>query len=90
MLVVLVVSRGCCHILNTDNRNVVSVDTDSRNVVGVGHDINDRVLPLDNFDSPKHGTSAGLNMGLKVGHVSKVYSTLGAHKTPFVLDVAGF
>ena len=83
---VLVVSGGCCQFLKRD-RNVVGVgchflDTDNRNVANIGHDVNDRVFPLDYFHFPNHGTTAGLSMGFKVRDIYKVNSTFRAHKAP--------
>ena len=94
VVVVLVVSGGCCQFLKGD-RNVVSVechflDSDNRNVANIGHDVTDGVVPLDYFNCPNHGTSAGLSMGFKVGDICKVYSTFRAHKAPLCLDMVGF
>ena len=64
LVIVVLVGSGGSHFLDTDNINVVSVGHDNINVVSVSHDLTDRVFPLNNFDSPEHGTSAGLDMRL--------------------------
>ena len=96
VVVILVVSGGCCQFLKGD-RNVVGVechfldiDNRNRNVANIGQDVTDRIVPLDYFHFPKHGTSAGLDMGFKVGHICKVNSTFRAHKAPLRLYVVGF
>ena len=82
---------GCCQFLKGD-RNVVSVgchflDTDNRNVANIGHDVTDRVVPLDYIHFPNHGTSAGLSMGFKVGHIFKVYSAFRTHLSKHFLNL---
>ena len=96
LVVVVLVIGACGHFLEIDNGNVVSVwchflDIDNIYVVIVGHDITNRVLPLDtNFKVTEHDAITVLNMTLKVGHISKVDGTLGTHKAPLRFDVSSF